>query len=103
MKLTTTVVAAASLLGASAQAQDLTLGLMALRSLSPIHFGSINAADAKFWIWGPGPKTDCPPEVRPCTKTNSTQIDLYTGNGAVGLVCFIISFKKDTVANRYNF
>jgi hypothetical protein len=88
MQLIASVVTAATLLGASVQAQDLTLGLMSLRSASPIHFGSINAANSKFWIWGPGPKTYCPPDVTGCQKTNSTLIDLYE-NGAAGLVGYI--------------
>lgn len=90
MQLLASVVTAASLLGASVQAQSssesLTLGLMALRSASPIHFGSINAANSKFWIWGPGPKTYCPPNVTGCQKTNSTLIDVNLENGAAGLV-----------------
>ncbi|CRG91352.1 hypothetical protein PISL3812_08400 [Talaromyces islandicus] len=89
MQLIASVVAAASLLGASVQAESqpdvLTLGLTALRSASPIHFGSINAANSKFWIWGPGPKTYCPPNITGCQKTNSTLIDLYLDNGAAGL------------------
>jgi hypothetical protein len=107
MQLLTSVIVAASLLGASAQAEThpdvLTLGLLSLRSASPIHFGSINAANSKFWIWGPGPKEYCPPEVKGCQKTNSTLIDLYTDNGAAGLVrlIFVVSLRK-TEANRFD-
>lgn len=90
MQLISSLAAAAALLGASVQAQsDSTVlgGLMSLRSLSPIHFGQVNAANGKFWIWGPGPKTYCPPQAGNCPTGNDTVISLSSDTGRASLVC----------------
>ena len=80
MQLISSLVAAASLLGASAMASPIprdtsvNIELMSLRSASPIHFGSVNAYEGKFYIWGPI-STYCPPYVPDCS--------LYPGNETV--------------------
>ena len=42
------------------------ISVMSLRSASPIHFGDVEAYHGKFYIWGPGPSTYCPPTFQNC-------------------------------------
>lgn len=46
-------------------------GVMALRSGSPIHLQSVNAAGQRFWIGVPT-GTFCPSEVNPCPPGTDT-------------------------------
>ncbi|TQB69636.1 hypothetical protein MPDQ_001587 [Monascus purpureus] len=92
MQLISSLAAAAALLGASVQAQSDSIvlgGLMSLRSLSPIHFGQVNAANGKFWIWGPGPKTYCPPQAGNCPTGNDTVISLSNDTGRASLYTLV--------------
>lgn len=99
MQLLSSIVAAMSLLGASSvmaspipRADEiLNIGLMSLRSASPIHFGTVNAYLGKFYIWGPL-DTFCPSYVPDCS--------VYPGNETLVTVDNTTSFASLVSMNR---
>ena len=60
-------------------------GLMALRSATPIHFGTVNANGGELWI-GKGPSTYCPGQQGlNCSGVTTSQTTYSLSNGILSL------------------
>ncbi|EOD48974.1 hypothetical protein GTA08_BOTSDO10587 [Neofusicoccum parvum] len=78
-----TFAAAATLLAAAPAALGQFVGL-SVRSASPIHYGSINAAGSKFWI-GKETSSYCPSEVVDCAPYPGNVTVFAGGDPTLGL------------------